>query len=37
MCLYTDEETGATVYVLDSLNVNVKDFVALLDALDNAM
>lgn len=36
-CIYADEETGATVYVLDSMEVNLKDFVALLDALDNAM
>ena len=36
-CIYVDEGTGATVYVLDSLNVNLKDFIALLTALDNAM
>lgn len=36
-CIYADEETGTTVYCLDSLEVNVKDFVALLDALDDAM
>ena len=35
--IYVDEGTGATVYVLDSLEVNVNDFVALLDALDNGM
>ena len=36
-CIYADEGTGATVYVLDSLEVDVEDFVALLDALDDAM
>ena len=35
--IHVDEETGAAVYVLDSLEVDVKDFVVLLDALDNAM
>ena len=36
-CIYVDEGTGATVYVLDSLEVDIKDFIALLDALENAM
>jgi hypothetical protein len=36
-CIYKDEETGETVYCLDSLKVNVKDFVALLNAFDNAV
>jgi len=36
-CIYVDEETGETVYCLDSLNVSVKDFVALLNALDDAL
>ena len=36
-CIYVDEGTGAIVYVLDSLEVDVKDFIALLDAVGNAM
>ena len=36
-CIYADEKTGATVYCLDSLDVSVKDFVALLNALDDAV
>ncbi|KAF8351845.1 hypothetical protein F5887DRAFT_1277607 [Amanita rubescens] len=36
-CIYADEETSATVYCLDSLDVSVKDFVALLNALDDAI
>jgi hypothetical protein len=36
-CIYADEETSATVYCLDSLDVSVKDFVALLNALDDAV
>ena len=36
-CIYVDEGTGARVYVLDNLEVDVKDLVALLDALDDAM
>ena len=36
-CIYTDGKTRETVYCLDSLKVNVKDFVALLNALDDAV
>jgi hypothetical protein len=36
-CIYTDEETGATVYCLDSFDIGVKDFATLLIALDDAM
>ena len=36
-CIYVDEGTGDTVYVLDSLEVDIKDFIALLDAVENAM
>jgi hypothetical protein len=36
-CRYVDEGTGAIVYILDSLEVDVKDFVALLNALDDGM
>lgn len=36
-CIRADEETGATVYCLDSLEIGVKDFAALLNALDDAV
>jgi hypothetical protein len=36
-CIRADEETGATVYCLDSLEIGVKDFAALLIALDDAV
>ncbi|KAF8335233.1 hypothetical protein F5887DRAFT_892062 [Amanita rubescens] len=36
-CIYADEETGATVYCLDSLEIGVKDFATLLNALDDAV
>ena len=36
-CIYADEETGSTVYCLDSLDVTVEDFVTLLTALSNAV
>lgn len=36
-CIYADEKTRETVYCLDSLKVNADDFVALLNALDDAV
>lgn len=36
-CIYADGETGATVYCLDSLEVDVDDFVALLSAIRDSM
>jgi hypothetical protein len=36
-CIYVDEKTRETVYCLDRLKVNANDFVALLNALDDAV
>ncbi len=36
-CIYADGETGATVYCLDSLEIDVDDFVALLIAIRDSV
>ncbi|KAF8632829.1 hypothetical protein AX15_001659 [Amanita polypyramis BW_CC] len=35
--LFVDEETGTTVHCLDGLNIDVDDFIVLLNALDDAI
>ena len=36
-CIYADEETGATVYCLDSLEIGVKDFATLLNTIKSVL